>query len=239
MPTDFWSLAGAAVLIGGAHTLLGPDHYVPFVAMSRAGKWSVRKTMIVTWLCGLGHIAGSVLIGLLGIALGIAVSQLEGIEAIRGDLAGWLLVAFGLVYLVWGIVYSIRKQEHSHVHVHGDGTLHAHPHHHQGGHLHPHTDTAPAKPVRYTPWILFTVFLFGPCEPLIPLLMYPAAKGSIWGVVGVTFLFALATLVTMTAMVFLLVFGVKSLRFSALERYSHAIAGALVLGCGIAVTVGL
>jgi len=25
-------------------------------------------------------------------------------------------------------------------------------------------------------WALFLIFVFGPCEPLIPLIMYPAAK---------------------------------------------------------------
>jgi hypothetical protein len=90
-----------------------------------------------------------------------------------------------------------------------------------------------------TPWILFTIFLFGPCEPLIPILMYPAAEASMSGVVLVTALFSLATLLTMTAMVSLLVHGVKFVRFSAMERYSHAFAGGLLLACGAAIKFGL
>ena len=37
-------LLWTAASIGFVHTLLGPDHYLPFVAMSRAGGWSARKT---------------------------------------------------------------------------------------------------------------------------------------------------------------------------------------------------
>ncbi len=90
-----------------------------------------------------------------------------------------------------------------------------------------------------TPWILFTIFLFGPCEPLIPLLMYPAAQGSFWAVAAVTLLFAAATLVTMTAMVVALRFGSLALRVPSLERYHHALAGLVLVACGIAIISGL
>ncbi|MFN0053512.1 MAG: hypothetical protein ACKV0T_15115 [Planctomycetales bacterium] len=239
MTTELWSLAGAAVSVGCLHTLLGPDHYVPFVAMSRAGGWSMRKTLIVTWLCGLGHVASSLLLGLLGIVLGLAVNRLEGIEEARGGLAAWLLIGFGLAYLTWGLVHARRAQVHSHAHMHADGTMHAHPHQHHGGHLHPHAAATAANPTRMTPWILFTIFFFGPCEPLIPLLMYPAAKASLWGLAVVTLLFSLVTLLTMTVMVCFLAGGFMRIRFTSLERYGHAMAGGLVLACGAAVKFGL
>jgi hypothetical protein len=38
-----------AVSIEFFHTLFGPDHYVPFIAMSKARNWSTLKTTI---LCG-------------------------------------------------------------------------------------------------------------------------------------------------------------------------------------------
>jgi sulfite exporter TauE/SafE len=239
MPSELWSLGGAAFSVGFLHTLLGPDHYLPFVAMSRAGGWSIRKTLAVTALCGAGHVGSSVLLGLLGIALGSAVNRLEGIEESRGALAAWLLIGFGLAYLTWGIVRAIRGQTHSHVHVHADGTVHAHPHQHHAEHLHSHDTACAPQPGRMTPWILFTIFIFGPCEPLIPLVMYPAAENSILGVAVVTLLFSLATLLTMTLAVRLLVGGIDLLRFSAWGRFSDALAGGVVLACGMAVKFGL
>jgi nickel/cobalt transporter (NicO) family protein len=86
-----------------------------------------------------------------------------------------------------------------------------------------------------TPWILFTVFIFGPCEPLIPLLMYPAAKGNMTGVVWVTAVFGAATIMTMLGMVLISSMGIKFIPLGRLERYSHALAGATICLCGITV----
>ena len=262
MNDDLGALGIAAVTIGFLHTLLGPDHYVPFVAMSRAGRWAFRKTLVVTLLCGLAHVGSSVLLGLVGLALGLIVLQLETIEEQRGNVAGWLLIGFGMAYLVWGLLHALRNRPHTHLHTHSDGTIHAHEHVHFGGHLHPHAEqcasdgganpyaspreaTAPScapgalGTPSLTPWILFAIFAFGPCEPLIPLLIYPAAKADLWSVAGVTALFALTTLVTMTSMVFLVSAGASALCFDKLGRYAHAMAGLVLLSCGLAVKAGL
>lgn len=96
-----------------------------------------------------------------------------------------------------------------------------------------------AKAAGVTPWILFTIFLFGPCEPLVPMLMYPAATANAWGVVMVALLFSLATIGTMTAMVVALCLGAGAMRFARVGRFAHALAGAVVLSCGMAIKLGL
>jgi hypothetical protein len=247
MTAELGALSAAAVTIGFFHTLYGPDHYLPFVAMSRVGGWSLRKTVWVTLLCGVGHVASSVVLGFVGIAFGVVVLQLETFEGLRGDLAGWLLVAFGLTYFSWGVVQAIRNRPHTHLHVHADGAVHTHRHVHQDAHLHAHEaaaelapSAAPAKrKASLTPWVLLTIFVFGPCEPLIPLLMYPAAKANVLGVVWVTALFGLTTLATMTGMVVLMCAGAGAVRFERLHRYSHALAGLVVASCGVAIKLGL
>jgi hypothetical protein len=328
------ALSLTALSIGFLHTLLGPDHYVPFAAMARAGRWSLGKTMLVTILCGLGHVASSAALGIIGVAMGVAVFRLETIEALRGDIAGWLLLAFGLVYTIYGVRGAIRNRPHAHLHVHADGTIHAHEHVHDAEHLHVHrsepvgacsstsgaedvprseptpedvareVSAAPAieagdrslvrrrfhattrmvssairasqheapgtqcaidSPIRaeafelggnhgpslpvdrreprsgetLTPWILFTIFLFGPCEPLIPLVMYPAATGSLWGVAFVTTLFGLVTIATMCTIVAAMYAGAGMLPLAPLGRYGHAAAGVLILACGVAVMAGM
>ena len=244
MTDGITTLCGTAAVIGFGHTLLGPDHYLPFVAMSRVGKWSFVKTIVITVLCGLGHVLSSVVLGLVGITFGVAVLSLESIESFRGDVAGWLLLAFGLVYFVWGVRRAIRNQPHTHTHVHINGSVHAHEHVHGKDHVHVHgAAQLPAGQdsprASLTPWVLFTIFLFGPCEPLIPMLMYPAAKGSVGGVLLVTIVFGVITIATMTTIVALAYVGVGSLPFGRLQRYSHALAGFVVLVCGAAIKVGL
>jgi sulfite exporter TauE/SafE len=228
-------LCGTAATIGVVHTLLGPDHYLPFLAMSRAGRWSRAKTLGVTAACGAAHVLSSVALGAVGIAVGAAVFTLEALEAARGQIAGWMLIAFGAAYTVWGLRRAYRNRPHRHWHAHADGTVHDHDHTHDRAHAHVHAADAPSL----TPWVLFTIFVFGPCEPLIPILMYPAAQGSMMDVMLVTAVFGMATLGTMLTVVFAAGSVASWIRVVTLERYAHVVAGATIVACGLAVKLGL
>lgn len=249
------SLIGTAAFIAATHTLLGADHYVPFIAMSRAGRWSMTRTLVITTLCGIAHVLSSVVLGAIGIAIGAAVGQIDAhkdamgtIESARGSVAGWLLLGFGIAYAIWGIRDAIRSRPHSHWHSHADGTVHQHSHTHHAEHAHAHADTSPAASTSatptptasMTPWVLFTIFIFGPCEPLIPLLMLPAAQHSPWGVALVASVFGVVTIATMLGMVVAGVLGITGLSKSGwnMERYTHALAGAALAGCGAFVVLG-
>ena len=65
----------SAASIAFVHTLLGPDHYVPFIAMAKARGWSLPKTLRVVLLCGSGHLVGSVALGIFGIVVGIELTR--------------------------------------------------------------------------------------------------------------------------------------------------------------------
>jgi sulfite exporter TauE/SafE len=221
-----------AASIGLFHTLLGPDHYLPFIVMARARKWSLIKTTCITALCGAGHVLSSIVLGIIGIALGISINKLGAIESFRGGLAAWLLIAFGAGYFIWGVIRARKSRPHVHWHAHGDTSMPIHKHTHSKNHLHAHKGE---KAKNLTPWILFTIFVFGPCEPLIPLLIYPAAKSSVFGLVLVTGVFGVVTIVTMLSIVILLSLGANLLPMGRLERYTHALAGATICFCGIAI----
>ena len=221
-----------AASIGFFHTIFGPDHYLPFIVMSRARKWSLPKTALITFVCGIGHIISSVILGLVGVILGIGVMKLETFEAVRGNLAGWALIAFGFTYFVWGLHRMLKNKPHKHLHIHADLKDHAHLHAHTKEHAHVHDEEGKRN---ITPWILFTIFVLGPCEPLIPILMYPAAKNSIAGLVGVTLTFGVVTIMTMLGIVMVSALGINLLPLGRLQRYSHALAGAAILICGIAI----
>ncbi len=232
MPSGIWILAWTAAGIGFIHTVIGPDHYLPFIVMARARRWPLPKTLAISFLCGLGHVLSSVVLGFLGLALGIAVNRLEGVESFRGGLAAWLLIGFGLAYFVWGLRRALRNRPHRHSHAHLSEAEHEHAHVHASGHCHPHVEDGKAS---VTPWILFTIFVFGPCEPLIPLVMYPAARHDIPGVALVAGAFGLTTILTMLAIIALSSWGLSFVRLGRLERYSHALAGAMIFVSGLAV----
>jgi nickel/cobalt exporter len=237
------ALTTTAAFIAFLHTVIGPDHYLPFIAMARIGRWSPIRTTAITIACGIAHVMSSVVLGVLGIALGWAVGSVTWVESTRGDVAAWLLLGFGLAYMVWGIRQAVRNRPHAHWHAHTDGTAHQHSHRHVREHAQVHTEEfAPdvADPKRrMTPWVLFTIFVFGPCEPLIPLLMYPAAARSWWGVGLVTLVFGACTLLTMLVTVVAGSYGLSWVSLGRFERYSHALAGFALFACGVAIRLGL
>jgi nickel/cobalt transporter (NicO) family protein len=224
-------LSVTAVTLGFLHTLLGPDHYLPFIVLSQAKNWSVRKTMIITFLCGVGHVLSSVILGLIGIGVGISVNKLVSVESFRGNIAGWLFIAFGLVYIVISVRNLVKKHRHTHSHFHFGSQKHEHEHDHRDQHTHIHERDV----VSTTPWILFLIFVFGPCEPLIPLLMYPAAENNLTGTIIVSVLFSATTIATMMSIVFAFKMGLSKIDLKPIEKYNHLIAGSLIFFSGIAI----
>ncbi|MCU0455088.1 MAG: sulfite exporter TauE/SafE family protein [Bacteroidales bacterium] len=224
-------LSATAVTLGFVHTILGPDHYLPFIVLGEARKWNLRKTMLITFLCGLGHVLSSVVLGLAGIAAGISVNKLVNVESFRGNIAAWLFIAFGLVYLVISLRNLLRKKKHTHSHFHSGGEVHQHEHNHLSSHTHVHENGSKSL----TPWILFLIFIFGPCEPLIPVLMYPAAQNNIHGTILVSVLFSVVTIATMMAVVLAFKLGLSKINLKPLEQYSNVIAGAMILLSGLAI----
>ena len=220
----------ATISIAFIHTVTGPDHYLPFIVISKAKKWSLSKTALFTTLCGIGHVGSSVVLGFIGIALGIAIGKLEFIEGVRGNIISWIFTAFGLMYLIWGIRQVIRNKPHHHIHFHSTGDNHMHEHTHHEEHLHIHEN---GEKINLTPWILFTIFVFGPCEPLIPLVMYPAAKHNYNELLLVTIIFSTMTILTMLSLVLITSYGIKLVPVKAMEKYSHALAGGTIFLCGI------
>ena len=229
MSQELTVLLTTAALVGFFHTILGPDHYIPFIVIAKARKWTSKKLFWITLICGMGHVLSSVLIGMVGIAFGVALNKLEYVESFRGDIAAWLLIVFGLTYSIWGIKKAIRKKPHTHFHFHENGFSHSHSHQHTGSHLHAHHSEEKSK---ITSWVLFTIFIFGPCEALIPILMYPASRVNLTGLVLVTAIFAIVTIGTMLAIVFLILKGINFFPVSKFERYMHASAGFVILLCG-------
>jgi nickel/cobalt exporter len=224
-------LSVTAVSIGFIHTLLGPDHYLPFIVLSEAKKWTTRKTMLITFLCGIGHVLSSVVLGLIGIGVGISVNKLVSVESFRGNIAAWLFIAFGLVYMIISARNLYKKRRHTHSHFHPEEGVHTHDHNHHLEHSHIHDKDI----VKTTPWILFLIFVFGPCEPLIPLLMYPAAENNIPGAIVVSLLFSAVTISTMMAIVLAFKLGLSKINLKPVEKYSNLIAGAMIFFSGVAI----
>jgi hypothetical protein len=182
---------------------LAPDHWIPFVSIARAQKWSRTKMMSVTFVSGLGHVGSSLAIGAVGLFFGYQLTALKAFETQRAEVAGLLLIGFGLAYALWGIRHA-REHRHS----------------------------VPDPRKQVTVWTLFALFVLGPCEPLIPLLFVSAAE-SWTAVLFVSVAFAVITIALMMIQVLLAHEGIRLLKFFNISHHhGHAIAGVVIAFSG-------
>ncbi len=193
---------------------LAPDHWMPFVMIGRAQKWTYRKLVWVTFFAGIGHVLSSIVIGGIGILLGFSLSHVEGWESSRGSIAILLLIGFGVAYALWGLKWA-RQHDH-----------------------HRHSDIIDDEQRRrtITVWTIFALFVLGPCEPLIPF-MFLASKYHWLGVFWVTFAFSIVTIAMMIAQTLLAFSGVSFFKLKTLDHYSHAFAGLVIALTGVLVLV--
>ena len=236
-------LLGTAASLAIVHTLIGIDHSLPLAALGRARGWALGRTLLVTGVCGAGHVASSVVIGAAGVGLGVATDSLLRIESVRGELAAALLLAFGLSYTAWALWTRHRRRD-------GVGA--------PAGRSARTCDErdAPAEPAAQpedrpgadgggtgdirgvTAWALFVVFVLGPCEPLIPLMVVPGLTGDWLAVAAVAAVFGLLTIGVMLAAVAAAWHGIGWIDRSTLrrgDRLAHAAAGLVVAASGAAV----
>ncbi len=225
MQSEMAMLIIAAVSVASLHTLTGPDHYLPFIALSKSRGWSFTKTIGWTIVCGCGHVWSSVLLGLGGAAIGWSLSKISWLENIRGGIAGWVMLVFGFCYGIWGLYRAYKNNPHKHFDLDNDGGLYVYEHEHG-------TAIKPRDRHKVTPWVMFIIFILGPCEPMIPLLYFPAAKNSWQGMLLLIGIYTVVTLLTMVIMVVAGFMGFRMLNTEKIERYMHALGGLTIFICG-------
>lgn len=244
MNSELAILLGSAATLGLTHTAIGLDHTLPFILLGRARAWSLPKTLLITGACGVAHVASSVVIGLLGVTLAVALTSLEWFEAARGYWVGWALVAFGTAYALFSLVKLRRITSHRHIHVHADGSIHRHQHGHGGatdlsrqhhsvdGGGYPRRD-----PLRQSNVLgsLFIVFLLGPCEALLPLMTAPGLQSNTNASLLVAAVFGGATLTTMLGMVAAGWFGMRGVRWTRWEPHLNWISGVTIALSGLGI----
>jgi ABC-type nickel/cobalt efflux system permease component RcnA len=235
------TLVAAAVSLGSIHTL-APDHWVPFAALAGSERWSSRRAAAVTAACGLGHVTGSVALGLLGLLFGLELLQTFGQR--MESISGLLLIGFGVAYGAWGLNRSVRARAHARAHAHGH--VHAHLHavvsrqssvvsHESPVRSHQSPATSHHDLHRpLTAWTLFLLFSADPCVAVIPLLFAAAPLG--WpSIAAVVLSYEIATIGTMVALVLPARAAAQTIQGAWVDRWGDAVAGGVVAGIGVVV----
>jgi len=172
----------------------------------------MSKLAWIATLAGAGHVTSSLLLGLIGLWAGLAIHHLRGAEAWRGDIGVWLLIGFGVAYALWGFKHA----QHHHPHISME-------------------EAVKAYAVRRV-WTLFAIMVFGPCEPLIPLMFVASGHGlpTVWAMSAV---FSVVTVAMVVGQSCLSYAGVRLIDAPWMERYAHALAGVVIVLTAIVVLI--
>lgn len=203
MESSFYTLVAATISIAFFHSVLGPDHYLPFIVLAKSSGWSKSKLLFITFLSGVGHVLSSVVLGIIGILLGFGLKSLEGIESTRSDIGAYLFIGFGVAYMIWGFIKS--------------------KHHH-------HHDISNKKIITF--WTLFAIFVLGPCEPLIPI-MFAATRFNWYGIIFTSVVFSIITIGMMMLLSYFGFLGINLFNTEKIHKYSHSIAGGIIAISGV------
>ena len=95
--TLFLSIVAFGFAAAFLHAVI-PTHWLPFALTARGQGWSVRRTLGITALAGLGHGLFTTLLGAVIVVAGMTLSAWAG--TLFKAIAGGALIAFGLFYLV-------------------------------------------------------------------------------------------------------------------------------------------
>lgn len=229
--TVLTTIAATGFTVAFFHAAI-PTHWLPFVLVSRARGWKRSKTLLVSAVAGMGHVA---LTSLLGLAIAWFGFQLD--ERL-GEIFSWIT---GGVLLAIGSFYSWRQLS-------GHGVLHHHAPggHHQAsakcghGHEHSHWDEE-LKDTRLVSdktgdWAaisgLFMMLTLSPCEGFLPVYLSGVQFG--WrGFVVLSLILAVATLAGMMLFTWLTLVGFERFKLKSFERYEAGLLGVIFIVLGL------
>ncbi len=210
MHNSIWILLVSTASIAFLHAL-APDHWMPFAAIGKARNWSKPKLIWITFISGIGHVGSSIVFSIIGILLGFSLYKFKGIEGNRGEIALWLLIGFGIAYMLWG-VKKAREKKYKNISV----------------------EECNSRTVAV--WTTFAVIVLGPCEPLIPLVFLGYSYGYA-GIIAVSVVFSVITIIMMLTQSLLAFMGIQWIKNDITDRYSHAFAGLVIALTGAFVMV--
>ena len=202
------SLLGGGFVAAFLHAAL-PTHWLPFVLVGRAQRWSLMRVMTVAVTAGLAHIASTALVGSLIVAAGLALNAWIG--GLLPHLSAALLFLFGAFYLARAMLKRPATA---------------------GG---PSLDSPePAVSDRAAFLGLVMLMAVSPGEVLLPIYLSSATEG-VMALGLLTVAFAAGTVLGMTLLAALASAGYSILRLERWARYEGAILGVALILIGFLV----
>ena len=204
------SLLGGGFVAAFLHAAL-PTHWLPFVLVGRAQRWTLPKVLGAVATAGLAHIATTAVVGALIVAAGLALDQ--WIEGLMPHLSAVLLFAFGGFYLIKAMVRRTAPLAAN------GATLEL---------------SEPTVSHAAAFWGLVAMLAISPGEVLLPIYMSSAQEG-VGALALLTIAFAVGTILGMGVFTTLARAGASVLKLERWARYEGAVLGVALIGLGLLV----
>jgi nickel/cobalt transporter (NicO) family protein len=195
-----------SLILSILHALI-PNHWIPLIAVSRTEKWSAVRTFWSIIITGFSHTLSTVIIGVI---VGFAGYKLaSGYSVIEEIIAPSILIALGLVYLF------LDFRSHSH-------------HHHEPARS--RIDHGNTRWIALITSLSISMFL----TPCVEIEAYYFQAGTIgWmGIVIVSAVYVVTTIVVMLSLVFFSLKGIRTFKFDFLEDHEKAVTGSVLVLLG-------
>jgi putative Mn2+ efflux pump MntP len=197
-------LAVGALFISLAHAFL-PTHWLPFVLVGRARKWTKGRIMAVAAIAGLGHVLATIVIGFFIFLLGFKIAEHAGHSV--HIISGLFLIGIGVLFCANHFL---------------------HHHHHAGPHEKEFvTDKAAILS-------LFGLLTFSPCEAILPVFLAAGTVGW-KTVVPLLAIILVGTVGVMLLLVYLAASGMERIQSKLLETCEYLIVGLILIILGVLV----
>jgi len=204
------SLLGGGFVAAFLHAAL-PTHWLPFVLVGRAQRWTLPRVLGAVATAGLAHIATTAVVGGLIVAAGLALDQ--WIEGLMPHLSAVLLFAFGGFYLIKAMVRRTAPLAAN------GATLEL---------------SEPTVSHAAAFWGLVAMLAISPGEVLLPIYMSSAQEG-VGALALLTVAFAVGTILGMGVFTTLARAGASVLKLERWARYEGAVLGVALIGLGLLV----
>ena len=202
-----WQIFLGSLLLSVIHGLI-PNHWIPLIAISKAERWTNKETLFATFITGFSHMLSTIIIGIMVGFVGIKLT--ESYHNITKVAAPIIMVLIGIIYLL----IDLKSSRHHH-------------------HLDINEKVIKNKKSKLAIITSLSIAMF--LTPCIEIEAYYFQAGTIgWlGIIIVSSVYLIITLIFMLALVYLGLKGVNRFKSHFLEHHAKRITGIVMILLGL------
>lgn len=202
-----WQIFLGSLLLSLIHALI-PHHWIPLIAISKSEKWTTKETLFATFVTGLSHMVSTIIIGIIVGFVGIKLS--ESYSSIMSLAAPTILLGMGVIFVLLDLRTS---HNHNHFNINHKAIINKR-----------------SKTAIITS--LSLAMFFAPCIE-IEVFYFQAATFGWAGILVVSAVYLVMTLLFLFALVYLGLKGVSKFNLHFLENHSKSFTGIILILLGL------